>query len=74
MTVHSRRSDCNRDCNPAFMFGVAAFLICNIFRCQFSEVADVAEKIKTIGNEQFKLGKYEVALKKYLKALRWAIN
>ena len=38
---------------------------------KFSEVADVAEKIKAIGNEQFKLGKYEVALKKYLKAIRY---
>lgn len=38
---------------------------------KFTEVADVAEKIKTIGNEQFKLGKYELAQQKYLKALRY---
>lgn len=38
---------------------------------KFSEVADAAEKIKKIGNEQFKLKKYEIALKKYQKALRY---
>lgn len=38
---------------------------------KFNEVADVAEKIKTVGNEQFKMGNYEVALKKYEKALRY---
>ncbi|XP_046853166.1 peptidyl-prolyl cis-trans isomerase D-like [Xenia sp. Carnegie-2017] len=43
----------------------------NIDFSNFNEVADVAEVIKKIGNEQFKLGNYEIALKKYLKAQRY---
>ncbi|CAB3996223.1 Peptidyl-prolyl cis-trans isomerase D [Paramuricea clavata] len=43
----------------------------NVQFTKFSEVFEVAEKIKTIGNEQFKLGNYEVALKKYFKAIRY---
>ncbi|EDO41747.1 predicted protein [Nematostella vectensis] len=34
-------------------------------------VVEVAEKLKVIGNEQFKQQKYEVAKKKYKKALRY---
>ena len=47
-------------------------LLCSIF--QIENVVDVAEKIKGIGNAQFKAQNYEIAKKKYKKALRYSVN
>ena len=37
---------------------------------QIDEMLDAAEKLKGIGNEQFKVQNYKVAEKKYTKTLR----
>lgn len=38
---------------------------------KFDELISAIESIKAIGNEQFKLGKHKVALKKYRKAVKY---
>ena len=49
-------------------------LITELYICfllfQVDEILDAAEKIKAIGNEQFKKQNYAVAEKKYSKTLR----
>ena len=40
------------------------------FLFQIDEILDAAEKLKGIGNEQFKTQNYKVAEKKYTKTLR----
>lgn len=37
---------------------------------KLDEIVEAASKVKLIGNEQFKAKKYEIAAKKYKKALR----
>ena len=41
-----------------------------VFMLQIDEMLDAAEKLKGIGNEQFKAQNYKVAEKKYTKTLR----
>ena len=42
----------------------------SVFLFQIDEILDAAEKLKGIGNEQFKSQNYKVAEKKYTKTLR----